>query len=731
MSAKTIEIHEHIASLRNNVALTSTSTEQQYTIINSIAGSVKAGKDLTAIGNGLSQQGEYKANGNMQFNTRALNLQQQISSGASVACNLDGEFVQRELATIRAGGDVIFHNTQEVAINAAVSAQHGMQFNLEGDNANLVTNAKQLVTITNTKSVHTNAPIKAKDGVIVTLTEDNADFVTNAEVLAEGLTGIEVTAGKFVNRDACKAPNAQLKVHTTSQDNYTIDNSGSFTAARMDIVGNGFAQRGICETEQEMACKTANLSLEAPVASKNGTVTLDLNGQFSQTANATINAKTVNISNSKTVETNAAVTAEDVVTVKLTNVDANFVAKADVVTTGAALTSLNASIALEAATTAVENNTMATFLEENLVNAGYMEYLFANIRPTAVTVATAAASAQYVVQAEAQDAEEAAQRESNLRQQMARMQALELRGGSGNDVEPPSLTLQPVLAVGRGIKQGAKSYASSSIYAILHPVDTAIDLGLTVWDGYNAIADVTFGVSSTGSRERNAARGLAVNLVMEDFVESDGIRRAEMLAHGTTVVGLGVLTGSATANVTKAGMLKLYDVRKARQTVIATSSPAEIAWGTGKLSARQQALLDSLPKIRSQLKLHKSDISVTDLAALTAHTGDELALFTRGSQRLIIRGNSSGVVLSIEKLQFLREQGFRWSAHSHPSLSISGESLIASGGDRAALEIFGQERSLILDSFGRRNVFDQTTNSHPDIQKLVVETDTLLWRPRR
>jgi hypothetical protein len=202
-------------------------------------------------------------------------------------------------------------------------------------------------------------------------------------------------------------------------------------------------------------------------------------------------------------------------------------------------------------------------------------------------------------------------------------------------------------------------------------------------------------------------------------------------------VGIGAIAGGIGAPIvgrvidaSKAGMLKLFDIRRARQSVIATSSPAEIAWGSGTLSARQQALLDALPKTRAQLKLHKSDINVTDLAALTASTGDEFALFTRGSQRLAIRGDNSGIVLSIEKLQVLREQGFRWSAHSHPSISISGESLIASGGDKTALEIFGQERSLILDSFGRRNVFDQTTNSHPDIQKLLVETETLLWRPK-
>jgi len=48
--------------------------------------------------------------------------------------------------------------------------------------------------------------------------------------------------------------------------------------------------------------------------------------------------------------------------------------------------------------------------------------------------------------------------------------------------------------------------------------------------------------------------------------------------------------------------------------------------------------------------------------------------------------------------------------HTHPGLS--DRVLMASGspGDRAALEAFGQERSLILNSAGRRSIFDVGVN---------------------
>jgi hypothetical protein len=59
---------------------------------------------------------------------------------------------------------------------------------------------------------------------------------------------------------------------------------------------------------------------------------------------------------------------------------------------------------------------------------------------------------------------------------------------------------------------------------------------------------------------------------------------------GAIVGGVGAPLIGKVADVSKAGMLRLYDIRRARQTVISTSSPAEIACGTGTLSTRQMEL---------------------------------------------------------------------------------------------------------------------------------------------
>lgn len=149
------------------------------------------------------------------------------------------------------------------------------------------------------------------------------------------------------------------------------------------------------------------------------------------------------------------------------------------------------------------------------------------------------------------------------------------------------------------------------------------------------------------------------------------------------------------------------DNKEFLEKTISASSLAKIYHGYGKLSPRQSLILDKLPKDLSRLSLHKSSVSVNDLAALTAYTGDEFALFTRGSQRLVIRGTKDRVNLKIKDVEQLKNDGYRWSAHTHPG--SEDMKLDASGypGDRMVLEIFGQKQSLIVNSTGRRNVFGE------------------------
>ena len=83
------------------------------------------------------------------------------------------------------------------------------------------------------------------------------------------------------------------------------------------------------------------------------------------------------------------------------------------------------------------------------------------------------------------------------------------------------------------------------------------------------------------------------------------------------------------------------------------------------LNSRQTKLLDYLPDYNSQTVVTKSSVSMKDLAALTAWTGDEFAMFTKGKVRLIIRGNRYEVRVDLDKAKELNVQRYKWSGHTH------------------------------------------------------------------
>jgi len=87
-----------------------------------------------------------------------------------------------------------------------------------------------------------------------------------------------------------------------------------------------------------------------------------------------------------------------------------------------------------------------------------------------------------------------------------------------------------------------------------------------------------------------------------------------------------------------------------------------------KLSARQQALGDKLPEYDSRVTIRKSEVSMVDLSALTAKTGVEYAMFTKGHERLIVRGNAKHVNITPENAAKLSAQGYKLSGHTHVGL---------------------------------------------------------------
>ena len=121
------------------------------------------------------------------------------------------------------------------------------------------------------------------------------------------------------------------------------------------------------------------------------------------------------------------------------------------------------------------------------------------------------------------------------------------------------------------------------------------------------------------------------------------------------------------------------------------------------LSARQVRLLAQLPEYDSRAVVRKRDVNMRDLAALTAFTGVEYAMFTKRSERFVIRGNAYMTNIDIEAAQKLAREGYRWCGHTHPGMDINVRT--ASPGDYEILHAFGQKYSVVYDAMGRFEVF--------------------------
>jgi hypothetical protein len=149
----------------------------------------------------------------------------------------------------------------------------------------------------------------------------------------------------------------------------------------------------------------------------------------------------------------------------------------------------------------------------------------------------------------------------------------------------------------------------------------------------------------------------------------------------------------------------------AADPTIRSSRAAAIYHGAAEVTPRQAKLLAQLPEELSRIIVHKRAVSINDLAALTARTGDEFAVFTQGSRRMIVRGSARGVNLTRAELTALRDAGWKWSGHTHPGTSDLVLNASGHPGDRMVLEIFGQEQSLITNSRGGRSVFDASDDT--------------------
>ncbi len=123
------------------------------------------------------------------------------------------------------------------------------------------------------------------------------------------------------------------------------------------------------------------------------------------------------------------------------------------------------------------------------------------------------------------------------------------------------------------------------------------------------------------------------------------------------------------------------------------------------LNNRQRKLLDNLPEYDSRVVVPKKSVNMADLSALTAKTGDEYAMFTKGTERLVVRGNATKVNIDVKTAVKLADDGYRWSGHTHPG--IDDNCMIASPGDYIVLDCFKQKTSVVYNSKGQFRTFEK------------------------
>ena len=163
------------------------------------------------------------------------------------------------------------------------------------------------------------------------------------------------------------------------------------------------------------------------------------------------------------------------------------------------------------------------------------------------------------------------------------------------------------------------------------------------------------------------------------------------------------MKGSVVDKVGESGIIKVQSGKNMHinsidspieQRNTAKGNPNAILQIGRPLNNRQQRILDSLSEYDSRIIIEKKAVNMRDLSAMTAITGDEFALFTKGTKRLVIRGNSYSVNIDEKVANDLRKEGYKWSGHTHPG--IDANCLIASPGDMLVLNAFGQHRALFI-----------------------------------
>lgn len=171
--------------------------------------------------------------------------------------------------------------------------------------------------------------------------------------------------------------------------------------------------------------------------------------------------------------------------------------------------------------------------------------------------------------------------------------------------------------------------------------------------------------------------------------------------------------GASASAVTNSGRAK---------EIISTAKAGELTdlLPESSLTKRQAEIHAALSEPGAFATFHKRQVSMSDLQKIGQVTGDEYSMFTRGSRRLILRGNGNEVAVSAEMYDDLLKGVYgRWSGHTHPP----GYTLMPGPADRPFLASMNQRASSIWGDggfylFGRNGLVEDEMLRSDAVRKM-------------
>ena len=157
------------------------------------------------------------------------------------------------------------------------------------------------------------------------------------------------------------------------------------------------------------------------------------------------------------------------------------------------------------------------------------------------------------------------------------------------------------------------------VHMIRHPIDTVEGLGTLAFDGVNAVTDVAFGVSTQGSRARNAMRSVLINDTISTFNNGDNLTRFEMISE----VGSGMILGGAIGGPATQVVGKMATMTSRAEVALSGSRYALFGKSASKVRVNgvdfnYNKTLKEVFKIPEKNQLHSNAVGINSAEALNS-----------------------------------------------------------------------------------------------------------------